>query len=92
MVKSKKTEYIASVNEVFYEFVLTSNFNAETDINYFDNQRAKSKGNIAVGETINRNIDIENTANIIFQNPTITKISVDGDNVLNAVLNAPFVQ
>lgn len=92
MVKSKKTEYIASVDEIFYTFVLTSNFNAETDINYFDNQRAKSKGNIAVGETINRNIDIENTTNIIFQNPTITKISVDGDNVLNAVLDAPFVQ
>ena len=92
MVKSKKTEYIASVNEVFYEFVLTSNFNAETDINYFDNQRMKSKGNIANGDTINRNIDIESSANIIFQNPTITKISVDGDNVLNAVLNAPFVE
>lgn len=92
MVKSKKIEYIASVDEIFYTFVLTSNFNAETDINYFDNQRMKSKGNIANGDTINRNIDIESSANIIFQNPTITKISVDGDNVLNAVLDAPFVQ
>lgn len=92
MVKSKKIQYIATINDIFYEYVLTSNFNSETDINYFDNQRAKSKGNIAVGETINRNIDIENTADIIFQNVSIEKISVDGDNVLNAVLNAPFVQ
>ena len=92
MVKSKKTEYIASVNEIFYEFVLTSNFNAESDINYFDNQRAKSKGNIAEGETVSRNIDIENTANIIFQNVSIEKITIDGDNVLNAVLNAPFIE
>ena len=92
MVKSKKTEYIASVNEIFYEFVLTSNFNAESDINYFDNQRAKSKGNIAEGETVSRNIDIENTADIIFQNVSIEKITIDGDNVLNAVLNAPFIE
>jgi hypothetical protein len=93
MVKSKKTQYIATVNEIFYEYVLTSNFNAETDINYFDNQRSKSKGNIAIGETINRNIDIENSADIIFQNVTFEKItSITGDNVLNATLNAPFAE
>ena len=92
MVKSKKTEYIATINEIFYEYVLTSNFNSETDINYFDNQRAKSKGNIAEGETINRNIDIENNADIIFQNVSIEKLTIDGDNVLNAVLNAPFIE
>lgn len=92
MVKSKKTEYIASVDEIFYEFVLTSNFNSENDINYFDNQRAKSKGNIAAGETISRNIDIENNADIIFQNVSIEKITITGDNILNAGLNAPFVE
>lgn len=92
MVKSKKTEYIASIDEIFYEYTLTSNFNAETDINYFDNQRAKSKGNIAEGESINRNIDIENSVDIIFQNVSVNKLTVDGDNILNSVLNAPLIQ
>ena len=92
MVKSKKTEYIASVGEIFYEYVLTSSFNSEDDINYFDNQRAKAKGNIGDGEFIARNIDIESSANIIFYDISVEQIEPSGDNILNAGLNAPFVE
>ena len=47
--------------KVFYHYELTSSFNSEKEINYFDNQRSKNKGNIEEGETITRNIDIENS-------------------------------
>lgn len=95
MVKSKKTEYVVidKIINLFYIYELTSSFNSEKAINYFDNQRNKSQGNIQEGESITRNIDINNTANIIWDNPTITEVSVsvDGDNALNSVLNSPFI-
>ena len=93
MIKSKKTEYIVVGEEIhlFYIYELTSSFNSEKEINWFDNQRNKAKGNISLGETITRNVDIENTANIIWNNPTITEISLSGDNVLNSALNSPFI-
>lgn len=92
MVKSKTTRYIASVDTIFYDFTMTSSFNSEQAINYFDNQRMKAKGNIAEGEFISRNIDINNTANIIFYDSEIEEVHIDGDNVLNSVLNSPLVQ
>lgn len=90
MVKSKKVNYIASIDTIFYTYELTSNFNMEQDINYFDNQRAKANGNLGEGEYITRNVDIENNANVIFYDSSITEVTVDGDNVLNSVLNSPF--
>lgn len=92
MVKKKTTRYIASVDTIFYEFTMSSSFNSEQAINYFDNQRMKSKGNIAEGEFISRNIDINNTSNIIFYDSEIEEVQIDGDNVLNSVLNSPLVQ
>lgn len=92
MVKKKKINYIATQSIVFYSYELTSSYNSETQINYFDNQRNKANGNIGVGEYISRNYDIENTAKIIFYNTSVEEITVVGDNVLNAPLNAPFVQ
>lgn len=92
MVKKKSTEIIATTGVVFYTYELTSSFNSETAINWFDNQRNKTTGNIAVGEYITRNYDIENTANIIWDNLTITEVNVTGTNVLNAPLNSPFVE
>lgn len=92
MVKSKKTNYIASIDKIFYEFTLTSSFNAESDINYFDNQRSKAKGNIAYGETISRNIDLEFNINLIFEDVSVQKLTIDGSNTLNGVLNAPFIE
>lgn len=92
MVKSKQIEYIKTIDDVFYTFEMSSSFNSEQDINYFDNQRAKANGNIKEGSYISRNIDIENVANIIFQNATLEKINSTGDNKLNSTLNSPLVQ
>ena len=95
MVKSKQIKIIMIdeiSQKVFFIYELTSSFNAEKEINYFDNQRNKNKGNISVGETITRNIDIENTANIIFKDMTINEASATGNNLLNSVLNSPFVE
>lgn len=95
MIKSKQIKIIMIdeiSQKVFFIYELTSSFNAEKEINYFDNQRNKNKGNISVGETITRNIDIENTANIIFKDMTINEVSATGNNLLNSVLNSPFVE
>ena len=96
MVKTKKTQYIISGEQrkLFYIYELTSSFNSEKAINYFDNQRNKAQGNIQEGESITRNIDINNSAVIIWDNPTITEVSITitGDNVLNSALNSPFIE
>ena len=94
MVKSKKTRIINTATDwnIWYTYTLTSNFNSENAINYFDNQRAKSTGNIQMGDYITRNVDIENSCMIIFSNPSATEITITEDNVLNAPLNAPFTQ
>lgn len=92
MVKQKRTTIYPVANKIFYEFVLTSNYNSENAINYFDNQRSKATGNISSGEYITRNIDIENAANIIFDNYTQTEESVVGDNVLNCTLDCPLIK
>ena len=94
MVKKKTINRILanpdSEEHIVYTFELTSSFNSEQAINYFDNQRAKSKGNIGEGEAISRNIDIENETNIIFYDSNIVEITVVGDNVLNSTLNSPL--
>ena len=93
MVKSKTIDII-QVNDIrylFYTYTLSNNFNAETAINYFDNQRSKANGNISQGEYIARNVDIENTALIIFDNAELIEVEMN-DNILNAPLNAPFTQ
>lgn len=90
MVKKKIVKYIATIDYIFYTFELTSSFNSETEINYFDNQRAKTFGNIGAGEYIARNIDIENSANIIFYDTSLEEASVTGDNILDSILDSPF--
>lgn len=90
MVKKKTVKYIATIDYIFYTFELTSSFNSETEINYFDNQRAKTFGNIGAGEYIARNIDIENSANIIFYDTSLEEASITGDNVLDSILDSPF--
>ena len=92
MVKKKSIEYIANINEIFYTYELSSSFNSEAAINWFDNQRNKANGNILEGESITRNIDIEAKATIVFSNATATEITITDTNVLNAPLNAPFTQ
>ena len=94
LIKAKTTSVLQNgdFSEIVYTYKLTNSFDTENEINYFDNQRAKKNGNIAQGEYITRNIDIENTANIIFSNLSVTEITVDGDNVLDSVLDSPFTQ
>ena len=90
MVKKKEIRAIITADKIFYTYQLVSNFNSENAINWFDNQRNKASGNIAQGEYIARNIDIENTANIIFSNLTVEEVTVQGDNILDCVLDSPF--
>lgn len=91
-VKKKETHITATGEEqnIFYTYELSSSFNSENAINWFDNQRNKANGNIASGEFITRNIDIEQTANIIYSNLTINELSIEGNNILDCGLDAPF--
>lgn len=87
MVKSKTID-IVQVNDtqyIFYTYTLSNNFNAETAVNYFDNQRSKLSGNIEEGSSINRNIDIETTQNIFFSNQQIEDLG-ESSGVLEGVL------
>ena len=65
----KKTTIIKQGGDfslIKYQYELSSTFNLNNEINYFDNQRRKSEGNISTGKSIDRNIDVESTANVIF--------------------------
>lgn len=91
MVKQKITTIYPAANQVFYEYSLTSNYNSENAINYFDNQRAKASGNISSGDYITRNIDIENVGNIIFDNFTQSEEEINSNNILNSALDSIFI-
>lgn len=93
MVKTKEIKIIsvADFQKVLYDYELTSSFNSEKEINYFDNQRSKNKGNIEEGETITRNIDIENSTEILFNNLSLSEVSPTGDNILDCILESPFI-
>ena len=86
MVKRKQINYVVTANTIFYTFELSSSFNSENAINYFDNQRAKNNGNIGEGEFISRNVDLESSANIIFYDTTASTISINGNNELQSDL------
>lgn len=75
MVKSCEIKIIITANKIFYKYELTSSFNSEKAINYFDNQRSKTSGNLKEGEFITRNIDISNAATIYFDNLKIREVS-----------------
>lgn len=98
LVKSKKSEIVVNnseVNKIVYEnytFTLNSNFNEETSLNYFDNQRRKSQGNIDTGQSITRNIDIENTINILFNNLQIIEVPNIGNNKLEFELEGGLIE
>ena len=92
MVRKKAINRITTIDTLFYTYELTSSFNSETAVNYFDNQRAKANGNIGDGEYISRNIDIESQARIIFYDSSATVITTTGDNKLNCTLESPFVE
>lgn len=86
MVKRKQINYIVSTDTIFYTFELTSSFNSESAINYFDNQRAKAKGNIKEGQYVSRNVDLETNANIIFYDTETSAVTITGNNNLQSTL------
>lgn len=90
MVKKKTTKYIVTANQLFYDYELSSSFNSESEINYFDNQRSKHKGNLSEGDYITRDIDITNSANIIWHDTSIDELSITGNNILDCALDSPF--
>ena len=90
MVKKKTINYITTQDNIFYTYELSSSFNSETEINYFDNQRSKMMGNIGAGEYISRNIDIENTANVIFYDLEVNEVEIDGNSTLQSELQTPL--
>ena len=90
MVKKKTINYITTQDNIFYTYELSSSFNSETEINYFDNQRSKMMGNIGSGEYISRNIDIENTANVIFYDLEVNEVVIDGNSTLQSDLQTPL--
>ena len=85
MVKSKEIQITKTKDyeNIFYVYTLTNTFNGENAINFFDNQRRKTSGNMEEGQFITRYIDISNTCNIIFDNLRIEESS----NELNQELN-----
>ena len=89
MVKKKTIQriYAKDLITMFYTYELTSSFNSETAINYFDNQRRKAEGNIVEGKYIDRNYDIENEATIIFRNLEST---AHRNNIIEAVIECGF--
>ena len=90
MVKKKTIQriYAKDLIETFYTYELNSSYNSESAINFFDNQRRKATGNIEEGQFIDRNYDIENTANIIFNNLQYETIY---GNILDAPLDFRFI-
>lgn len=90
--KETKVQFIDTEIMYIYTYTLSNNFNAESEVNFFDNQRRKSEGNISEGEYITRNIDINTSSKIIFQNLIDKKLEFVGDNVLDCTLNSPLVK
>lgn len=98
MVKSKDINMVVNngvpgddIFDVFYTYTLSSSFNSEKAINWFDNQRNKLAGNIQEGEFISRNIDINTKALVIWNNLRVEELTnISGDNKLNSILNTPF--
>lgn len=75
VVKKKTLQIIQNnaddTNNLFYTYELNNNYNFESTVNYFDNQRAKIIGNIKEGEYINRYVESYKNYNIIFDPPII---------------------
>ena len=79
LVRTKQTSMIVSGSQqtIFYTYELSSSFNDELAINFFDNQRRKLEGNLSDSDYISRFIDIPSQTNIIFYGATITPVTTD---------------
>jgi hypothetical protein len=85
--KSTKVQFLENEIMYTYTYELSNNFNVESEVNFFDNQRRKSTGNISENNYITRNIDIESQANIIFNNLTTNEINDYINNELDCELD-----
>lgn len=92
LVISKEIDMITSGNEqlLFYTYKLSSSFNDENAINFFDNQRRKLEGNIEEGQYITRYIDIPSTTNIIFYDNSTSETEIPND-VLDGELDVELI-
>lgn len=100
-IESLKTNYLLINKEIemittgdqqkiFYTYKLSSSFNDENAINYFDNQRRKLEGTISEGEYIPRYVDLPSSTNIIFYDLTIEEIE-EPQFMLDAELDIEFL-
>lgn len=93
LVINKKIRIIQNADErnIFYTYQLSSSYNNELAINYFDNQRRKANGNINTGEFITRNVDIDGGTYILnMDNFQVDEVVITGDNILECELEAPL--
>ena len=92
LVIQKNVNMITTGNEqkIFYEYILSSSFNDENAINYFDNQRRKLSGNIEDGEYITRYIDFPSETNIIFYDLESTEMEIPND-ILDGELDVELI-
>ena len=92
LVTEKQIDMITTDNQqvIFYTYKLSSSFNDEGAINFFDNQRRKLEGNIEEGEFIPRYIDIASSTNIIFYDLSTSEISIPND-VLDGILDIELI-
>ena len=87
LVKAKEIQITQTGDDgmIFYKYTLSSTYNGEQAINFFDNQRRKSEGNLDKGQFITRYLDYNEEVELIFDNFTITK--QENDNELDSELD-----
>lgn len=92
LVTDKQIEMTTTADQqvIFYTYKLSSSFNDESSLNFFDNQRRKLEGNIEEGEFIPRYIDLPSSTNIIFYDLNSSEIPIPND-VLDGILDIELV-
>ena len=92
LVTDKQMEMTTTADQqvIFYTYKLSSSFNDESSLNFFDNQRRKLEGNIEEGEFIPRYIDLPSSTNIIFYDLNSSEIQTPND-VLDGELDIELV-
>lgn len=92
LVTDKQIEMTTTADQqvIFYTYKLSSSFNDESSLNFFDNQRRKLEGNIEEGEFIPRYVDLPSSTNIIFYDLNSSEIPIPND-VLDGILDIELV-
>lgn len=92
LVTDKQIEMTTTADQqvIFYTYKLSSSFNDESSLNFFDNQRRKLEGNIEEGEFIPRYIDLPSSTNIIFYDLNSSEIAIPND-VLDGELDIELI-